>query len=240
MAELGNSATSSGARLHFIAQSGNRSSEMPASVHSLTIAGWTGRDVKALEAHIAELEKLGVPRPASTPIFYRVAASLLTSDMEIQVAGDKSSGEVEPVIFRLGGNLWLGVGSDHTDREVETIGITIAKQICSKPVGNTIWRFDEVSEHWDELTIRSFATAGGSRRLYQEGPLAKMRHPGDLLSLYLGPKVRLPEGSAMFCGTLAVQGEISPAEAYELELEDPVLQRKISHRYVVTSLPILG
>ena len=45
----------------------------------LVIAGWTGRDQNALEAHIRELEALGIARPKTTPIFYRVAASLLTT-----------------------------------------------------------------------------------------------------------------------------------------------------------------
>ena len=30
---------------------------------NLVIAGWTGRNVEALEAHIRELEALGVKRP---------------------------------------------------------------------------------------------------------------------------------------------------------------------------------
>ena len=46
-------------------------------VKELVIAGWTGRDVAALEKHIRELEAIGVKRPKTTPIFYRVAASLL-------------------------------------------------------------------------------------------------------------------------------------------------------------------
>jgi hypothetical protein len=237
---LGKSPTVSGAHLSLTTQGEGGSSELPATLRSLVIAGWTGRDRNALEAHITELAKLGVPRPTSTPIFYRVASSLLTTDCEIQVAGSDTSGEVEPVLFSLKGNLWLGVGSDHTDRKVETVSITLAKQICSKPIADTVWRFDDVSGHWDELIVRSFATVRGNRRLYQEGPLAKMRHPNDLMSLYLDRHECLPDGTAMFCGTLAVLGKIMPADAYELELEDPVLHRKINHHYAVTSLRVLG
>ena len=76
---------------------------------SLVVAGWTGRDGAAMEAHIAELEKLGVPRPKSTPIFYRTAASLLTQKPVIEVVGGHSSGEVEPVLFNLPSGLWVGV-----------------------------------------------------------------------------------------------------------------------------------
>lgn len=53
--------------------------EVAVPVDTLVIAGWTGRDAAAVEAHIAELEAIGVPRPATVPCFYRVAAGLLTT-----------------------------------------------------------------------------------------------------------------------------------------------------------------
>ena len=42
----------------------------------------------------------------------------------------------------------------------------------------------------------------------------------------------------MFCGTLAVHGGIRLTPGLELELEDPVLGRRLSHRYEVRALPI--
>ena len=95
------------------------------TVKQLVIAGWTGRDVNALEAHIRELEAIGVRRPKSTPIFYRASASLLTSDDSIEVVGEHSSGEVEVVVFALDDGAWIGVGSDHTDRKLETTQVRI-------------------------------------------------------------------------------------------------------------------
>ena len=79
-------------------------------VKELVIAGWTGRDVAALEKHIRELEAIGVKQPKTTPIFYRVAASLLTTDRTIEVLGDQSSGEVECVVYSLDDGLFVGVG----------------------------------------------------------------------------------------------------------------------------------
>ncbi len=32
------------------------------------------------------------------------------------------------------GKRYLGIGSDHTDRKVETYNITVSKQMCDKPV----------------------------------------------------------------------------------------------------------
>ncbi len=210
-----------------------------AAIKRLVIAGWTGRNVAALEAHIKELEAIGVKRPKSVPIFYRVACSTLTTATFIEVMADKSSGEVEFVLFALEDGLWLGVGSDHTDRKAETIGVTLSKQLCAKPVGLTLWRYDEVKPHWDKLMLRSFVPDGGRRRLYQEGPVTNMRSPEKLIKLYTGGD-KLAPGTAMFCGTFAVHGEISYSGTFDMELEDPVLGRKLTHGYKIVSLPDEG
>jgi hypothetical protein len=213
----------------------------PAVIERLVIAGWTGRDAASVEKHIRELEAIGVARPKQTPIFYRVGASLLTTDREIEVVGAASSGEVEFVLFGLADGLWVGVGSDHTDRVVEATGVTISKQLCPKPVAAKVWRYEDVASHWDRLVLRSFAhRQGGVRRLYQEGALAAMRHPEELMRMYLGHGGVLPAGAAMFGGTLAVHGKVEPAEGFEIELADPVLGRALAHSYRVRYLPVEG
>jgi hypothetical protein len=210
-----------------------------AAIDSLVIAGWTGRNVAALEAHIKELEAIGVKRPKTVPIFYRVSCSLMTTAKFIEVMADKSSGEVEFVLFALDDGLWVGVGSDHTDRKAETVGVTLSKQLCGKPVGDKLWRYDEVKPHWDKLKLRSYVPDGGKRRLYQEGPVTNMRSPEELIKLYTGGDTLKP-GTAMFCGTFAVHGEISYSGTFDMELEDPVLGRKLTHSYKIVSLPDEG
>jgi hypothetical protein len=208
-------------------------------IKHLVVAGWTGRDQGALEAHIRELEALGIARPKTTPIFYRVAASLLTTADRIEVIGTESSGEVEVIVYALADGLWLGVGSDHTDRKAEAIGVTLSKQMCGKPVGPTLWRFGDVAPHWEKLTLRSFVTRDGKRRLYQEGSVTTMRPPDELIRLYTGG-AELPPGTAMFCGTLAVHGGIEGGELFEMELDDPVLGRRLTHSYRIEQLPVEG
>ena len=208
-------------------------------IDELVIAGWTGRDRAAMEAHIAELETLGVARQASVPTYYRVAASLLTTAPAIDVAGQATSGEVEAVLVSLDDGLWVGLGSDHTDRKAEAQNVTLSKQLCAKPIAPVLWRFDELADHWDRLAMRCHAVDGGGRRLYQDGSTGLQLRPEDLITGYGGGPA-LPPGTAMFCGTFAVIGDITPAEAYELDLEDPVLGRTITHRYSVRNLPIVG
>lgn len=207
------------------------------AVDRFVIAGWTGRDKAALEKHIVELEALGVARPASTPIYYRVSAARLTFAEAIECAGGASSGEAEFMILDHGGRRFVGVGSDHTDREVETYGVTVSKQMCDKPIATDLWSFDDVADHWDRLILRSHAVVDGTRVLYQEGPVTAMLPPDVLVAELPGG---FASGTAMFCGTLAARGGIRPAERFEFELEDPVLGRRLSHGYDVLPLPIAG
>jgi Protein of unknown function (DUF2848) len=209
------------------------------AIDQLVIAGWTGRDRDAVEKHIAELEAVGVKRPASTPIFYRASAARLTIDQEIEVLGDASSGEVEFVLLQHAGRLWVGAGSDHTDREVEKYGVSVSKQMCDKPVAPEFWPAVEVAPHWDKLVLRAYVFENKLRTLYQEGPVTAMLDPLTLIDEFSGGK-GLQDGTLMFGGTLAAHGGVRPSEVFEFELDDPELKRKISHGYRVRRLPVLG
>jgi hypothetical protein len=200
-------------------------------IEQLVIAGWTGRDEAALRKHIRELEELGVKPPKTTPIFYRVAADLLTQVNTIQVSGPDTSGEVEFVLLARRDGLWVTVGSDHTDRKAETIGVSLSKQLCAKVIAKDAWRYDDVKDHWERLVLRAWADG----ELYQEGPVTAMRSPEDLLS-----RQPLKPGWAMFGGTLAAKGGIRPASVFRMELEDPVRKRKLGHEYRITALPVEG
>jgi hypothetical protein len=209
------------------------------AIDQLVIAGWTGRDPVARDKHIAELEALGIARPATTPIYYRASARRLTQEDSIEACGADSSGEVEFVLIGWQGRVFVGLGSDHTDRKVESYNVTVSKQMCDKPIATVLWELEEVAAHWDRLILRSYAVTGGKRELYQEGTLDAMLPVADLIKRgFDGSK--LPDGCAMFGGTFAAKGGIRPADRFEFELEDPVLKRKISHAYDVITLPVRG
>jgi hypothetical protein len=207
-------------------------------ITQLVIAGWTGRDKASVEKHIAELAAIGVKRPRAVPMFYRVAASLLTTAREVEVVGENSSGEVEFVLVSAPDALYVGVGSDHTDRKVEAYGVTVSKQMCAKPLGSELWPFADLDAHWDRLVLRSHVTRGGKRLLYQEGEVSHMLAPRDLLAHFSGSTGFLAPGTAMFCGTLAVRGDIGGGERFEIDLHDPLRNRSLRHGYAVRALAI--
>src|SRR6266516_2116954 len=151
-----------------------------ASIDTLIVAGWTGRDYAAVDLHIDELEAVGVRRPPTVPCFYRLGANLLTQAAAIDVVGVSSSGEVEIVLVSLADGLHVGVGSDHTDRKVEAYSVTVSQQMCPQPIGCELWKFDDVADHWDELVLRSWVTRQKTRSLYQEGSARKILAAPDL------------------------------------------------------------
>ena len=225
--------------LAFTVETQGTTTPLTLAIDQAVIAGWTGRDPLARDKHIVELEAMGIARPASTPIYYRVAARRLTTADSIEVCGGDSSGEVEFVLIGWQGRIFVGLGSDHTDRKVEAYSVTVSKQMCDKVMAPVLWEFEDVAGHWDQMILRAFAWIESTRVLYQEGRLDSMLPVAELIQRGFGGK-GLPDGCAMFGGTFAAKGGIRPASRFEFEFEDPVLKRSIRHAYDVIELPVLG
>jgi hypothetical protein len=228
---------SAGISLDFNFIDGTRSYRETVTIRQAVIAGWTARDKAAMEHHIHELAAIGVKPPSKTPLFYRVGAQRLTTAPTVEALGGESSGEVETVLVQVGGRLWVGAGSDHTDRQAEAISIPIAKQLCDKPVAPTLWPFESVVDHWDELVLRSWIDENGQPVLYQEGTTAGLLRPETLLKEFAGGS--LPDGTLMFGGTLAAKGGVRPSPKFAFELVDERTGRRIAHSYKVIALPIV-
>ncbi|GAB5509364.1 MAG: DUF2848 domain-containing protein [Hyphomicrobiales bacterium] len=202
---------------------------------ALATAGFTGRDEAAVHHHIEELAVLGIAPPSTVPLFYQLSPSLLCQSDELTVLGTQSSGEVEPFLLRSGGILWLGLGSDHTDRAFEATSIAHSKQVCGKPVANELWRYDDVADHLDALKLSSWIEEEGKRETYQEGTLAAIRPLAELLERH-----PLGEGETMLCGTLGAIGGVRPGDHFAMALSDPKTGRTIEAGYAVKTLPVIS
>jgi len=224
-------------KLSFEVGPGIGSRRLDVEIDTFIVAGWAGRDRAATEHHIEELAALGVARPSSIPLYYRVAENQLTQAARIQVLGADSSGEVETLVFMAEGEMFVSLTSDHTDRKLESRSVALSKQLCAKPVARTAWRFADVAGHWDELVIRSFIEEQGKEVLYQEGTLSALRTPTELISGYCAGRTALPQGAAMSCGTVGAIGGIRPASSFAMELFDPRSGRSLRHHYAIDVLP---
>jgi hypothetical protein len=183
-------------------------------VGRLLVAGFAGRDVSAVEHHIAELAELGVPAPERFPTLYPLGPDLVRQSSILVAQGAGTSGEVEPVVFISGGRRWLAVGSDHTDRDLERTDIGLSKAACLKIVGRSCFPLDLVTDP-DGCLLESDADGVA----YQRGRMASLLPLEDLLSeLERNEGLQLAEGDVLFMGTVPVLDAIHPADRFDARL----------------------
>src|ERR1700758_3123389 len=85
---------------------------------NLVCLGWSARDRNQLEGHVRELAKLGIRGPNEIPEAFIVTPELATTDSTVKVEHQQTSGEVEYVLVMANQNMYVTVGSDHTDRKL--------------------------------------------------------------------------------------------------------------------------
>jgi len=186
------------------------------------IAGYTGRDQEKVRAHIRELEAEGIPPPGEIPTVFHATLDRLTTAAGLPVAGARTCGEAEAVLLVGGENIWIAVGSDHTDRELEKSDIPASKQACPKPVS---------SARWDDLVLRSWVGEAGREELYQEGRMGALMKPEDILAL-LGRRGERVENAAVYTGTIPlIAGAFAFRPYFEAELFDPATGRALNCAY---------
>jgi hypothetical protein len=196
------------------------------------IAGYTGRNAAAVAEHIAELAAVGIAPPESVPAFYEMDHRLLTTARTIEVDGAFTSGEVEPVLVRHRGRYFLGVGSDHTDRDVERIDVAKSKAMCGKPLSRSVMALpaDLDQLDWDAVSVESYVDGV----LYQSGTLAALRTPTDVLGrladvkgdtsqesdlVVFGGTLPLLNGTFLAGGSFRCSMTLRPGTALDLEYQ---------------------
>lgn len=199
-------------------------------------AGYTGRDQKAIQAHIDELKEEGIPAPEKTPTYFPKLADRITQDVRFEVLDESDhSGEAEFALLLDKGKIYVGVGSDHTDRKLEAFDIKKAKQVYLNTISEALWDLDDVRNHWDQLILRSWVEIGGERTLFQEATLDMLLPPDDLIARVKGLLADPgdTEGLVVYSGTVASLIKADYSKSFEVELEDPKLNRKLSQRYTM-------
>ncbi len=197
--------------------------------------GYSGRNVEKTKEHIAELKELGVPEPNSVPEIYHLDPLLFRQNKSISIIGDQSSGEAEIVIIFDNDKRYVTLGSDHTDRELETVSIHKSKQSCAKPIASTIWDFTEVEEHWDELELRSFVFVDGDWQLYQDDKVSSILPYKDLITSLNQDDANL-KNAVVYCGTVPLVSGFKYPNAFKAELVNPSNNKYITLEYEVKKL----
>lgn len=202
------------------------------NIKSVVCIGYTGRNQEMVKKHIEELARQGIPAPPEVPIVYPVSNLLLTQEPTIQLLGEETSGEVEFVLLISSAGSFLTVGSDHTDRKLETYSIPYAKQVCPKPIAKQAWQLAEVLDHWDSLCLECQIKTEDEWQMYQYGTVESILPVQEILQLAKKRNCIDGEGTALFCGTVPIAGDtFQYATAYRITISDPVLNRSITHTY---------
>jgi len=207
-------------------------------VQRLYLGGWAGRSRADVQHHIDELVKLGIPAPTEVPILMPMPRHLVTTDTWIEVRDGVTSGEVEYVLLFDGAQLWVTVGSDHTDRAMERVDIAKSKQLYPNVIAAAAWPYDEVRDHWDALELTCWVETQGRSELYQQDHLAALRSADTWLDTLRERDLLVP-GTVLFSGSPAtIAGSLVYGDAYRFRLTDPVLDRTLEQSYRV--LPLGG
>lgn len=212
---------------------GQPATDTVVEVCRLLVAGYTGRDRRAVLAHVRELEKLGVRPPDRIPMIYTVDPALVRVADVVVASGPQTSGEVEVVLLLTDREFLVGVGSDHTDRAHEAIDVAESKAMCAKPLAPAVWCYRDVVAHWETLELRSWTSDGTGRRPYQEGTLGEFLPVDALLDELAEAGHEERAGTVIFGGTLPTLGGVAYGDRFEFELRDPILDRSISGGYGV-------
>jgi 4-hydroxyphenylacetate 3-monooxygenase len=174
----------------------DRGASVSLTPDAFIIAGYTGRDRAMVQKHIDELAREGIAPPPEVPMWYEMPVTTLTTAGAIKTASPQSCGECEPVIVGIGDALYLGIGSDHTARDVEREDIRKSKAVCPKPVGRSLVRVDTFGPEFDDLMIESWIDG----EAYQSGTVAQLISLAKTLE---GFRARNDaQAFALFCGTV--------------------------------------
>ncbi len=196
-------------------------------------AGFVGRNQDEVQKHVQELAAKGIPAPASTPTLYPVVCRALRMDSSIETYGTKTSGEVEYVLLiNNEQDIYVALGSDHTDRHLEEADIPRSKQICPNLITPSVWRLEEVQNHWDDLVLKSQVVKDGQTIEYQEGRLELILPPAQLMD-FVRSKIPGPlDKTIIYSGTVGMKTDgFVFGQRFLAQLTDPKLGRSLELAY---------
>jgi hypothetical protein len=204
-------------------------------------AGFAGRDQVSVSKHIEELKKQGVSTPEHTPTLYPVSPYMVTQEDFIYVLDEQTSGEAEYVLMIRDNDVYVGVGSDHTDRALEIDSIPKSKQIYPNVISREIWLLQDIRDVWDQLLLRSWVVIAKERRLYQTARLSALLPPHALLDFVQGnSRDTSLDGSLIYSGTVPLStGEMLSGEQFEVELLNPLNQMRLTCNYKINLMDFL-
>lgn len=216
-------------------------------IGSVSGARFCSRDVVAMRQEMDEmLERDGRYTMATrtNPSVFHLGRYLLTQGPEFEVQGTMTGGEAEVVALRVGEEIFISVGSDQCDRELDPIFPDKPKQMCPHPLACDAWPYHEVRSHWDQLRIYSQVGVKEQTVPLQDTTLDELV---DLEYLLAMEEIKgLADPMVLYCGCssfldsaeatvnrlgLPKEAALGVGDSFLIGLHDPVHDRKIEHKF---------
>lgn len=196
----------------------------------VTIVGFSGRDRDKVRAHIEELSAHGIPAPSNIPEAWEISPQLVSQRPSITVNNGSTSGEAEPVLVFTEEGVFLSVGSDHTDRELERTSMQAAKEACTKVVATECWPLESVESRWDVLRLEADVTSTNGPVEYQASRLDYLLPLDWFLEQFEASRKAI-----VFCGTVPLLTELeTEAESFTARLVDEFEGRILRCHYLIS------
>ena len=209
-------------------------------VKKMLNGGFTGRNQEEVQKHVDELKAKGIGAPDETPCFFPVFRDLITQEDIIDCLSDSGhTPEAEFVMLCTQDDIYITVGSDHTDRDLEKDSIPKAKQIYPNIIGQKVWKYSEIKEHWDDIELKSWIKDpdSGEIILFQDTKLSAMLTPDDLLEeAKKTAELDSLDGLVILSGTVAANKQINYTSYFKVQLVDKKSNREITCEYEMTPI----
>jgi len=198
------------------------------------IIGYAGRDIKKTQEHIDELEKeLGVKPPKKIPTIFECSKELVTQNTDLRFVDEMTSGECEYVILKKDNSIYIALGSDHTDRKLESVSVPKSKQVCLKPISKDIWNYNHIKDHWDDIELKSYVIVDDKEIEYQAGTLKDIL-PVETILNELENRIGNIDNAIIFSGTVPLKNNFAYGTKFRAEMIDKKLNKIIDLNYKIS------
>lgn len=219
---------------------GDGKKKLAFDVRKMINGGLSSRNQEAAQKHLDEIRREGINiKVGKTPIFFpKLPDRITTSNIVEVLVGSRTCGEAEPVLLFDKDNMYVAVGSDHSDRELEKHDLVVSKQMCPNVISKKVWRYEDIKGHWDDIILRGWVVeADGKRQLYQEGKLGAFMTVEDFLNKTIEHVEEDLTGMVIFVGTVpTLGGKLIYTPGFEAELVDEHTGRTLTCAYTIAPM----
>jgi len=191
-----------------------------------------------LDDQLGKMNAAGVRTPEALPFVTPKPSNLITTDNVIQVNSTETAGEAEFVLYPTEDEVYVGVGNDHKIYDIASEMMHVANSTCPSVISSDMWVLDEISDHWDELQLRSWVERDGSLEPYQRASMSDFMRPERIVESVADSISDPITRTAIWSGTVGTDGvdpfpEVISGDFYLIQLIDPVLDRRLVTQYAV-------